>query len=93
MLKRQARNDGGGAHRGESLLRSWSYSSMDIDAILALDRAFDRLVEAADELGVAHLLATQAEEERLASEVQVLAHAVSAEIDAAHAAIRRALTE
>jgi len=63
---------------------------MDMTSITALDRAFDRLLEAAAELREAERSAGEVGENRLAGEAGVLAGAVEAEVDATHAVIRRA---
>jgi hypothetical protein len=64
---------------------------MDMPSITALDRAFDSLLNAAADLRQAERFARGAGEGRLASDARILASAVEAEADAAHAVIRRAL--
>jgi len=64
---------------------------MDLTTITALDRAFDRLLEAAAELRESERLACSAGEERLTSDAHMLAGAVEAEVNALHGVIRRAL--
>lgn len=82
--------DPGSVLRGEKRHAS-PYRRMDLTSITAIDRAFDRLLEAAAELREAERSARSAEQKRLASDAHLLARAVEAEADAAHGVIRRAL--
>ena len=64
---------------------------MDLNTIAALDRAFDRLLEAADQLRAAERSARGTAEEHLAHEIGVLLRTLEADADALSAVIRSAL--
>lgn len=64
---------------------------MDLKTITALDRAFDRLLEAADELRVAQRSEHETAEAPFSLEIDILLRVVEAEADAVNAVIRRAI--